>query len=162
MSNSTTTKVYALTDRNDKDRTDPIIDVFTTRAAAEAHQTDCGYGEIEEFDSEADACGYLYTQLEPSASDVIEDQLCFRDVPESKREAMAIEILGLVAEQAPDSIAHWLTLDETSFPISDDVDTYDFEGAQMIWRDFIETGYSGTSLFEVTYSPVTVVNYALD
>jgi hypothetical protein len=50
-------KVYALTERNNKDRIDPIIDVFTTRATAETYRAECGYGEIEEFDSAADARG---------------------------------------------------------------------------------------------------------
>jgi len=50
---------FLLTDRNNKDRENPVIDTFTTREAAEAYRVECengplGYGplQIEEAEEE--------------------------------------------------------------------------------------------------------------
>lgn len=49
--------IYILTNRNDSDRTDFVIDQFTSRDAAETYQAELGYGTVEEWDSIEDARG---------------------------------------------------------------------------------------------------------
>ena len=53
------TMKFLLTDRNDKDRSHPIIAQFDTREAAASYAAEIGYGEIEEWENPNDAYDVL-------------------------------------------------------------------------------------------------------
>ena len=65
------------------------------------------------------------------------------------REALAIAVLACVAEEAPDSLAHWLTVDEAKWPITgDDGQTFKkYDDTIAAWHKYIETGRSNMSWF---------------
>lgn len=64
--------LYILTDREDKDRTDPIIDSFTTCEAAEAYKAELGYGTVEVWESVEAARGGDYVDASGSLDEAPE------------------------------------------------------------------------------------------